>query len=284
MDKKKLLRISGEIFFILAIINFLGIPDLFGSTRDANRAISYSILSEILFIPDFKTIGLAGISAFLGDKLRELCAENGESTRTGTRLLVGGILCALLTFTPISRISMLPALLNLTSEQLVPDEYSTIPEEDYMLHAFLGSSSSKPEDVDIFAYKQGYDGKAEEEYENYKICGYLFNQTEENWSYVRMEFVLVDAEGNDILIDGEPVVLQMTRDLRRRSSRKLKFFSSSKEELKMTIHAGSFGMFETDTIKAKDLPVHPVNFRVKSVQRANFEDFDFDVEFEIVLD
>ena len=84
MDKKKLLRISGEIFFILAIINFLGIPDLFGSTRDANRAISYSILSEIFFIPDFKTIGLAGISAFLGDKLRELCAENGESTRTGT--------------------------------------------------------------------------------------------------------------------------------------------------------------------------------------------------------
>ena len=99
--------------------------------------------------------------------------------------------------------------------------------------------------------------EAEEEYENYKICGYLFNQTEENWFYVRMEFVLVDAEGNDILIDGEPVVLQMTRDLRRRSSRKLKFFSSSKEELKMTIHAGSFGMFETDTIKAKDLQCIP---------------------------
>ncbi len=284
MNKKNLLKISGKIFFTLAIINFLGIPDLFGSARDANHAMSYSILSEISFIPDFKTIGLAGISAFLGDKLRELCAENGESTRTGTRLLVGGIVCAVLTFTPVSWIGMLPALLNLSLEQLAPDGYNTIPEDDYMLYAFLGSSSSEPEDVDVFAYQLGYDGKAEEEYKDYKICGYLFNQTEENWFYVRIEFALVDAEGNDILIDGEPVVLQTMQDLQKSPFRKLKFFSSSEEDLMMTIQAGSLGIFETDTIKAKNLPVQPVNFRVKSVQKATFEDVNLDVEFDFPLD
>lgn len=280
MDKKKLLRISGKVFFILAVINFLGLPDLFGSTRDASYSMSYSMLSELFSVPDFKTIGLAGISAFLGYKLRKLCAENGESTRTGTKLFVGGIVCIILTFTPVSWIGMIPSALNFSAEQVAPDGYSEIPEDNYTLYAFLGSSSSKPEDVDIFAYQQGYDGKAEEEYKNYKICGYLSNRTEENWFYARIEFILVDAEGNDILIDDEPVVLQTMQDMQKSPFRKLKSIFQSREDLKMTISAGSLGKFETNTIKAKDLPVQPVNFRVKSVQQATFED----VEFEFPLD
>lgn len=281
MDKKKLLRISGKIFFTLAVINFLGLPDLFGSTKDASHSMFYSIFSELLSVPDFKTIGLAGISAFIGYKLRQLCAEDGESTRTGTKLMVGGIVCIVLTFTPVSWISMLPASFNLSLEEAAIDGYNTVPEDDYVLYAFLGSASSKPEDVDLFDYQCGYDGRAREEYKKYKICGYISNQTEEPWFLARIEFVLVDADGNDILADGEPVVLQTVERLDESPFRKLRStFFQSREDLKMTVDAGSLGKFETNTVKAKGLSAQPVHFRVKSVQQADYEGVELDFPIE----
>ena len=270
MNKKKILKIAGKIFLILAIINFLGIPDLFGSTENARNALFYSVLSETFFIPDFKTIILAGISSFLGYRLRKLCTEDDKDRRTGKRLLVGGIVCIVLTFTPVSLIGMIPAGFMSGLEQAAPDSYSTISEGDYKLYAFLGSASSQPEDVDILDYGKGYDGSAKEEYSDYKICGYLSNESEEDWYYCKMEFVLVDAEGNDILIDGEPVILQTSEEDMQNGG----LLHTLKTLFRVTRirPGGELEKFETNTIRAKDLPVQPVNFRVKSVQRAAFEE------------
>ncbi len=72
--------------------------------------------------------------------------------------------------------------------------------------------------------------------------------------------MLLDADGNDIMLDGQPVVLRNAED-----------FDSD-----LGVIAGSVGRFETNVIKAKDLPngVTPVHFRVQSVRKVYYEPVD----------
>lgn len=92
------------------------------------------------------------------------------------------------------------------------------------------------------------------------ICGWLINNSSEVWSHVVLEFVLLDEGGNDIMLDGQPVVLRNAEDF----------------ESDLGVIAGSVGRFETNVIKAKDLPdgVSPVDFRVQSVRKVYYEPLD----------
>lgn len=253
-----LLKIIGWGCFAMAVVNFTGIMDYFGTVEEANDALMFGIFSETFGIPDIQTIKYAIGSIVIGLILRKLTNVYDAQQQSGTRLIVCSLVCIALTFTPVSWISFLPAGMILAEEELAPDGYTEIDLSDGQLYAFLGSSKSEPEDVDIFDYHQGYDGHAKEAYDQYKICGWLINQSNENWFYVVMEFVLIDKNGDDILIDGQPVILT----------------NAAEFESKFTVNRGMVGRFETNAIKAKKLPVQPVNFRVQSVRQAYFEAYE----------
>lgn len=254
MDEKKILRLQkiGWVCFALAVISFLGLFNFFETSEKAGDTATKILVSEALGLPDFTTIILAGISVFLGHKIKKICKENGIKDK-GKKLMVSGIVCIVLTFTPLSAISIIPSLMVVTIENALPDGREEIPEQDYILYAFLGPDYSYPGWVDIWSYDRGYDGSALEAYEKYKICGFMKNESGEWLEDVLIEFVLVDADGNDILIDGKPVVL-------------------TTEDSYMSISSGELEGFETELIDADDLPVQPVNFRVQRATEIIYED------------
>ncbi len=249
------LRIAGCACFGMALISFLGLMDYFGTVDEANDSIMQGMFSESFGLPDFKTIAWCVLSIIIG-----LVLLNLSSYYYGKRLIVASVVCIVLTFTPLSLISFIPASLVVAEDKIAPDGYEEINFDFGQMYAFLGSKDSQPEDVDIFEYKQGYNGEAKDVYGFYKICGWLINDSDEIWSQVVLEFVLLDANGNDIMLDGQPVVLCNAED-----------FKSD-----FSVVAGSVGRFETNVIKAKDLPngVTPVHFRVQSVRKVYYEPVD----------
>ena len=159
-----------------------------------------------------------------------------------------------LTFTPLSHISTFGALLSYQKEQWTADGLEPIPEGDYKLYVFLGSEDSKPPDVDVMEYiMNGYDGHARDTYETYKITGWLYPEEGVFFYDAEVTFRLVDEEGNDILCDGEPVILRYV------------------EGDKNCHPEGSNGI-QTNTVKARDLSGTPYGFRVESVQRGYYID------------
>lgn len=244
----------GWVFFALAVISFLGLFNFFETSEKAGDTAMKILVSEALGLPDFTTIILAGISVFLGHKIKKICKENGIKDK-GKKLMVSGIVCIVLTFTPLSAISIIPSLMIVAIEDALPDGREEIPEQDDILYAFLSPDYSYPGMIafDVLAYDRDYYGSAPEAYEKYKICGYMKNESGEFLEDVVIEFVLVDADGNDILIDGEPVVLIT-------------------EDSYLSIGNGNIEKFETELIDADDLPVQPVNFRVQRATEIIYED------------
>lgn len=253
------LRIAGWTCFAMAMISFVGIMDYFGTVDEARDSLMQGMFSEAFGLPDFKTIAWCALGIIIGLVLLKLSSRYGRQS-VGNRLIAAGIVCIVLTFTPLSMVSFMPASLAVAEDEIAPDGYEEINFDFGQLYAFLGSKDSQPEDVDIFEYKQGYNGEAKDVYRTYKICGWLINNSDEIWSQVVLEFVLLDADGNDIMLDGQPVVLRNAED-----------FDSD-----LGVIAGSVGRFETNVIKAKDLPngVTPVHFRVQSARKVYYEPAD----------
>lgn len=240
-------NLAGWLCFLLAVKNFLGIG-AGGTVQDAEMAM----LGEILPIPDFKTIIFAAAAVLLGF-LAKQSGKEGEAARGG-KVMLCGVLCIVLTFTPLSSISVFSSIMSYQKEQQTSDGLEPLPEEDYTLYAFLGSGDSLPADVDIMEYiMNDYDGHAKDTYETYKIAGWLFQENGAEWSEEYFTFRLVDKEGNDILSDGEPVLLH---------------YSAKDEDCRPE---GSGG-FQTNTVKAEDLSGIPYGFRVESAQKAYFID------------
>lgn len=254
LRKIKWLERIGWFFFALSVISLLGIFDMGASMEEFSLDI---VMSEMLRMPDFKTIILAGISVYCGFKLRKASKSNEEVLKKGKTMAICGALCIVLTFTPVATIS---SLITFTIAEQVREnnettlEYEALPEEDYTLYAFLGDDESSPFDVNSFAFQAGYDGSAKGAYDTYKICGQFFNDSNEIWKHVKLEFVLIDADGNDVLKDGQPVVLTPTKD-----SQLMKYAS----------FPGEHKTFETNTVRAKKLSAQPVGFRVQSLGKLN---------------
>ena len=267
MNKKAatVLNLVGWVFVILAVRRFLGLGV---KAEETYEVLGSTLLGELLPIPDFKTILLAGAAILCGFLARDASSAVGEIVKKGTKVMVCGVLCIVLTFTPLSKISVFTALFNAQGEQLSSDGREAVPEGKYSVRAFLGSDKSYPADVDILRYTSGYDGHAEDTYKNYKICGWLINESGEAMREVSIRFVLVDADGNDILVKGEPVVLTTV--------------DNSKVTQLKNVTNRPFP-FETNVVKAKDLPVTPYGYRVECVERAYFIDvFDGTKSYNII--
>lgn len=254
-----LLKLAGKFCFVMAVLSFLGILDYIAGGDKSAEALAESMLGEALFwMLDWQTILWAGASLLIGLILSGLTTEP-EAAKSGHNLIVASILCIILTFTPLSLIAIVPNSLAVVQEQYSPDGYveMSFDQENSKMFAFLGSDKSTPFDVDIMEYiMNDYHGTAQGEYKKYKICGQLHNFTQSYWHNVVLEFVLVDENGNDILRDGEPVVLYSGKDF----------------ESDLTVGPGLIGTFETNVVKAKELSATPYGFRVQSVRQATFED------------
>lgn len=245
-------NLAGWICFFLAVKNFLGIG---ASPED----MGIGVLGLLLPIPDVKTLLFAGGAALFGF-LAYAFSKDGR--KRGIKVIVCAIICAVLTFTLLANISLIPAMLSYQSEQQSADGYEPIPEGNYKLYAFLGSQKSMPSDVDVMRYIiEGYDGHAEDTYETYKVTGWLFSENNQGWDDVEMTFRLVDEEGNDILSGGEPVILRYEYNRNTMSIR---------EQNAATPEGGS--SFQTNTVKAKDLSGIPYGFIVESVKKGYYID------------
>lgn len=238
-------NLAGWVCFLLAAKNFLGIG---ASPED----LMTGTLGLLLPIPDVKTLVFAGLAALFGYLARE---SSKEGPKKGTRVMVCAALCAVLTFTPLSDFfSLVPAALSYQKEQMTADGYEPMPVEDFDLYVFLGSGDSNPSDVDVMEYiMNGYDGHAKDSYDTYKIAGWVYPKEGVTWSEGVVTFCLVDQEGGDILLDGEPAFLR--------------YVSSDPD-----CYPKHDGGVQTNTVKAKDLSGTPYGFRVESVQRAYYLD------------
>lgn len=256
-------NLAGWICFALAAKNFLGIG---AAPEEIGTAFIGEILGDIFPIPDVKTILLAGGAVLLGFLAGKTSRDQPSK---GTIVMICGIVCIALTFTPLSKISVFSTMMSYQSEQRAADGYETIPEGDYTLYAFLGSKNSKPSDVDVMRYiMEGYDGHAEDSYKTYKITGWLYQGSGENltpkfWPDVEVIFRLVDEEGNDILSDGEPVLLRFEYSQETMSVR----------EQNAAVPEGT-GSFQTNTVKASGLSGTPYGFRVESVKKGYYIDIN----------
>ncbi len=243
-------RRLGWLFFALTVSSFLGLFTHYDSAAEAERATYRQMISmglpAILTI-DFNTIFLSAVAAWFGFRTYQKGQELGYARPKGKCLFVLSILCAVLTFTPVSGLSMLKPIL---VAQYTPVAYEEIPADTYALRCFVGSGDSEPSDVDVIWYNDGYDGSAKDVYETYKVCGYI--RTEEACYALDpiFTFGLLDKDGNVILgPDGQPCAL--TCDMSGET-----FLGIGFEE------------FETDTVDAEDLSAVPVRYCVLSTQRS----------------
>lgn len=254
-----LLKLAGKFCFVMAVLSFLGILDYIAGAEKSSEALAESMLGQVFFwLPDWQTILWAGASLLSGLILCGLTTEPGAA-KSGGSLVVASVLCIILTFTPLSLISVVPNSMSIVREQYSPDGYveMSFDQENSMMFAFLGSDKSNPYDVDIMEYiMNDYQGTAQGEYKKYKICGQLINHTQSYWHNVVLEFVLVDENGNDILQKEEPVVLYSGKDF----------------ESELTVGPGLVRTFETNVVNAEELSATPYGFRVQSVRQATFED------------
>lgn len=241
-------NLGGWICFIIAVINFLGIGS---SAGDAPMAL----LGELIPTPDVKTLLWSGAGVLLG--YLALHFREANAPKRGIKVIICSIVCAVLTFTPLSHISTFSALLAYQEEQRTSDGLEPVPEEEYSLYAYLGSGNSNPSDVDIMEYIiDGYDGHARDTYKTYKITGWIYREGGPEWYDLEMSFRLIDEEGKDILADGQPVILR---------------YEEKDKKLDRPEGAGSF---QTNTVRAKDLSGTPYGFRVESVERGYFIDMN----------
>ncbi len=230
-------NLAGRIALIATVLSAVGI-------LGAGMLDESDYLGFVLPIPDFQTILLGTLTAFLGYCSWKQSQSGAYGKRRGLGLICGAAVCVIFTFTPAAGyVQLFPSLI-FSGVQENKQTMVEVSAENLDIHAFLGSDSSRPTDHDIMEFLLGeYDGHAEEEYKKYKVCGYLMNSPYQYKDF-QIDFVLTDENGEDILIDGEPVVL-----------------TAEKWEQQSA-------MFASNTIRADKLPVRPVNCRIRQVRIA----------------
>lgn len=246
-------RVVGWALYALAVASFFGLFTHYDSAEEAEQAAMQQIVSvglPAVFAIDFKTILLAAAAAWFGYEAYQKGKLLGYAYPKGKRLVVLSILCAVLTFTPVAALSMFKPLF---VAYHTPVAYEEIPENTYSVRAFLGSDTSKPSDVDIIWYNDGYDGSAKDVYKKYKICGYIVT----NWNWGARDpiftFGLLDKDGNVVLDrDGQPCTL-----------------SCDLSDTHLTPE--DCEEFETNVVNAKDLSATPVRYYVYSTQRSIYK-------------
>lgn len=236
------------VFFILALASFLGFMDFSKTEEDfMNNAISIAI-GELIPIPDFRTIGLAAIAAYLGYESKSYCETKGLAPIRGKGIQIGGIVCIILTFTPVSMVSLMTDTYQYYNGKMFSTSIVEAAPEEYEVYAFLGDYFSSSFDINLFnPNTYAPKGNMEKSRFHYRICGILVNNSSIEWKSARLTFVLQDADGNDLVDkDGNPVVVR---------SKNIKYISR-----------GSTAEFETSLFWRFTLPEQPAGFRVQSLE------------------
>ena len=233
----------------LTACSFLGLLDLTTSAAEMEAQALQAFLGELLPLPDLKTIALGALTILTGWLAGRVWRNHGFLKHRGRGLMLAGAACIALTFTPASYLSLLIQGAYYEESQQLP---VAIQAEDYQLYAVLGDGAADPYDVDILnPATYAPEGNVTGPCNRYKVCGALQNVGTDSWQQPRIEFVLVDEAGADILDkNGEPVVLVTERI--------------------QDILAGGIRVFETETVGSGRLSGQPAGSRVQLIEADSF--------------